>query len=153
MSLTKTLVLSFLMGTASIASAQGTPPAAGSAAAAPAAGAEKVEKKGKKAGLMDINAVSVDELKTLPGITDEIAQKIVAGRPYKGKDALLKQNIVDKDEYAKIRPLVVAHQPKKGDAAAAPAAAAGAAKAAAPAAPATPAAPAKPATPPAAATH
>ena len=38
--------------------------------------------------------------------------KIVAGRPYTGKDQLLKQNIVDKDEYAKIRPLIHAKQPK-----------------------------------------
>ena len=69
-------------------------------------------KKPRRSKLMDINAVSPDELKTLPGITDDIAGKIVAGRPYTGKDQLLKQKIVDKDEYARIRPLIVAHQPK-----------------------------------------
>ena len=71
-----------------------------------------VAHRNKNAGLLDLNTATVDELKTLPGITDEIAGKIVAGRPYKGKDALLKQNLVDKDTYAKIRPLVVAKQPK-----------------------------------------
>ncbi len=69
-------------------------------------------KKPKKAPAMDINAASADELKTLPGVTDDVAGKIIAGRPYSGKDQLLKQKIVDKDEYAKIRPLIVAHQPK-----------------------------------------
>jgi DNA uptake protein ComE-like DNA-binding protein len=88
-------------------------------AAAPPAG-EAAPAKGKKlkrSQLMDLNTASEDELKTLPGISDEIAKKIIAGRPYKGKDQLLKQNIVDKDEYAKIRPLVIAKQPKAAPAA------------------------------------
>jgi competence protein ComEA len=69
-------------------------------------------KKPKRSELMDLNTASADQLKTLPGMTDDIAKKIIAARPYTGKDQLLKQNIVDKDEYAKIRPLVVAKQPK-----------------------------------------
>ena len=69
-------------------------------------------KKPKRAELMDINTASDDQLKTLPGMTDDVVKKIVAGRPYTGKDQLLKQNIVDKDEYGKIRPLIVAKQPK-----------------------------------------
>jgi len=66
----------------------------------------------KKSKPMDINTASADQLKTLPGVTDDLAGKIIAGRPYTGKDQLLKQKIVDKDEYAKLRPLIVAHQPK-----------------------------------------
>ena len=66
----------------------------------------------KKAKLMDINTASEDQLKTLPNVTDDVVKKIVAERPYTGKDQLLKQNIVDKDEYGKIRPLIVAKQPK-----------------------------------------
>jgi len=69
-------------------------------------------KKPKRAELMDINTASPDQLKTLPGMTDDVAKKIIAARPYTGKDQLVKQNIVDKDEYAKIRPLIVAKQPK-----------------------------------------
>ena len=131
----------FLLSTAPLASAQepaakpapaaakpapATATPAPAPAAAPAAGASTAAPKAKKAGatgIMDINTASVDELKTLPGVTDEIAAKIVAGRPYKGKDALLKQNMVDKDTYAKLRPLIVAKQPKapKADKAAAPA--------------------------------
>jgi DNA uptake protein ComE-like DNA-binding protein len=66
----------------------------------------------KKSKPMDINTASAVQLKTLPGVTDDLAGKIIAGRPYTGKDQLLKQKIVDKDEYAKLRPLIVAHQPK-----------------------------------------
>jgi len=131
MRLTPIVLSLFLLSTASLASAQepAAKPAPGPApagaakpapAAAPAAGASTAAPKAKKAGIMDINTASVDELKTLPGVTDEIAAKIVAGRPYKGKDALLKQNMVDKDTYAKLRPLIVAKQPK-ADKAAAPA--------------------------------
>ena len=69
-------------------------------------------KKPKRSELMDINTASTDQLKSLPGISDDVAGKIIAGRPYTGKDQLLKQKIVDKDEYTKIRPLIVAKQPK-----------------------------------------
>jgi competence protein ComEA len=69
-------------------------------------------KKPKRSELMDINTASADQLKTLPGVTDDVAKKIISARPYTGKDQLLKQNLVDKDEYAKIRPLIVAKQPK-----------------------------------------
>jgi DNA uptake protein ComE-like DNA-binding protein len=67
----------------------------------------------KRPAPMDLNSATVDELKTLPGITDELAQKIIAGRPYSGKDQLLKQSIVDKAAYEKIRPLVIAKTAKK----------------------------------------
>ncbi|MDB4964483.1 MAG: hypothetical protein JWN44_172 [Myxococcales bacterium] len=72
----------------------------------------KTNGKSKRSELVDLNTASADQLKTLPGMTDDIVKKIVAGRPYTGKDQLLKQGLVDKDEYAKIRPLVVAKQPK-----------------------------------------
>ena len=69
-------------------------------------------KKPKRSELMDINTATADQLKTLPGMTDDIAKKVIAGRPYTGKDQLLKQKIVDADEYTKLRPLIIAKQPK-----------------------------------------
>jgi competence protein ComEA len=107
----RTIVLSLLLAAASPAFAQDKP------AATPAAKTDTQTettsaKKGKRAELLDINTATGDQLKALPGITDDQVKKIVAGRPYTGKDQLLKQNIVDKDEYAKIRPLIHAKQPK-----------------------------------------
>ena len=107
----KTLVLSLLLAASAPALAQDKP----AADAKPDAGTAQGQgqgKKGKRAALLDINTATDDELKALPGITDDQVKKIVAGRPYTGKDQLLKQNIVDKDEYAKIRPLIHAKQPK-----------------------------------------
>jgi competence protein ComEA len=102
----RTLVLSLLLAAASPAFAQDKP-------AAPDTKTDTATaKKGKRAELLDINTATDDQLKALPGITDDQVKKIVAGRPYTGKDQLLKQNIVDKDEYAKIRPLIHAKQPK-----------------------------------------
>src|SRR5437899_42489 len=104
----RTIVLSLLLvATPALAQDKAAPaPETKTEAAAPAG------KKLKRSELLDINTASADQLKALPGITDDVAKKIIAGRPYTGKDQLLKQNIVDKDGYAKIRPLVIAKQPK-----------------------------------------
>jgi DNA uptake protein ComE-like DNA-binding protein len=79
---------------------------AGSNAAVPAKAATKVK-------LVDINAATIAQLKTLPGIGDPEAAKIIAGRPYGSKAQLLSRNIVDAAVYGDISNLVVAKQPFK----------------------------------------
>ena len=74
-----------------------------SAKPAPAASAVKIK-------LVDVNSASKDELKTLPGVTDEVAAKIIAGRPYLSKAHLLTRKIVDAGGYENIRTLVIAKQ-------------------------------------------
>lgn len=68
--------------------------------------------KAAKMPATDINSASKEDLMKLPGITDELAEKIIAGRPYKSKTELSKKSILTKAEYAKVRGHVIAKQEK-----------------------------------------
>ena len=62
--------------------------------------------------MVDINSASASELDAVKGIGPATARKIIAGRPYKGKDDLLSRKIVNKGQYAMIRDCVIARQGK-----------------------------------------
>jgi hypothetical protein len=61
---------------------------------------------------IDINSASKDQLKTLPGITDEYADKIIAGRPYLTRTRLASQNVLPFGVYQSISGLITAVPPK-----------------------------------------
>jgi competence protein ComEA len=86
----------------------GLPGHAGTSASAAPAGAVFAETK-----LIDINSATDSELQSLSGIGPKTAAKIISGRPYKAKDELLDRKIVNKGQYAKIKDLIIAKQPKK----------------------------------------
>ena len=92
--------------------------AASKAVASPMGAPSKNQVKTKsqaaaKIKLIDINSAKKDELKTLPGITDADAAKIVAGRPYGSKAWLVSDNILTEEKYLAINKLVIAKQPYK----------------------------------------
>ena len=96
------LTLGLLAATPSIA--QTTQPA-GTGKMAPGAKMAPAEKMAPapKAELIDINSATAAELDALPGIGKAYSEKIIAGRPYKGKDELVQKKIVPETVFAQIK--------------------------------------------------
>jgi competence protein ComEA len=90
-----------------IASPAWQTPSAGKAPAQAKAGASNSATKSK---LIDINSASAEELEELPGIGTAFSNKIVAGRPYKGKNDLVDKKIVPPSTYEKIKDKIIAKQ-------------------------------------------
>lgn len=63
-----------------------------------------------KAKLVDINSASVAELKTLPGIGDAEAARIVAARPYRSKAFLVEAKVLSEAQFDAVNARIVAVQ-------------------------------------------
>ena len=113
---TLTLLLSAGLCTAADAKAAAPQPAASKAQTAPKSVKSGTAAKPKAAApikLVDINGAKKEELKTLRGISDAEADKIIAGRPYGSKAHLLTHNIVSAEVYQDLKNHVIARQPAK----------------------------------------
>lgn len=93
------------------------------AAAAPGASASAAKARGQKAwvpadtkALVDINSARKAQLAKLPGMNDELAAKVIAGRPYGSKMHLVTRDVLPPEVFDAVRAHVVARQPYKDQA-------------------------------------
>ena len=101
----------FCASTASAAEAAAKPAAAASAPLATSIKPTHIPvPKGK---LVDINTANKAALMKLPGISDALADKIIAGRPYGSKTWLLSYSVIDGAIYDSIKARIEAKQPFK----------------------------------------
>jgi len=84
--------------------------AAPAAATAPAAPAAPAAPRAPTADKLDINTASVEQLEALKGVGPVRAKAIVKGRPYKGKDDLVRRKIVPQSVYDGISEQIIAKQ-------------------------------------------
>lgn len=57
--------------------------------------------------MIDINSGTLDQLKTLVGVGDTYAKKIVEGRPYKQTDELVTKKVIPQITYDKIKDRII----------------------------------------------
>lgn len=103
----------FMLATAFLAAASFTLNAQAKAKASPVAPREPAAAQPKPAAkgkLVDINSATKDELKTLSGIQDPQADRIIAGRPYLSKARLVTRKILNTEQYNSIKKRIIAKQ-------------------------------------------
>jgi len=111
------LFFNALLGVSSSWSADKSMPSVpGAAGTAVQNATEKVEAlKGgdkEKKNLIDINSASADELKSIKGIGERRAKKIIENRPYKSKEDLVQKKVLSQANYDKIKNQIIAKQGK-----------------------------------------
>jgi len=101
---------SALAGAATTQDAKPTPVAVGTAAPDKT---PSVKPPAAKQQQVNLNAASREELRRLPGGSDEEAARIIAGRPYNSKADLISKKVINEGRYFEIKSLVVAGEPAK----------------------------------------
>ncbi len=97
------LAIALLLSTTLLA-----PPLLSQSAVKPAAASTN-----SSSALLDINTATAAQLKSISGIGDAYAARIIAGRPYAAKNQLVSRGVLPANTYNKIKTQIVATQPKK----------------------------------------
>jgi len=100
------IVLAVMAAASGVAVATASAPAA----AAPASASGKKATPAAPVKLVDINSASRAQLKTLQGIGDAEASKIIAGRPYLSKAELVNKDVLQVGPYLSIKHQIIAVQ-------------------------------------------
>lgn len=111
------IIQTVLMAAALLLSSSVCVAAESKAAPEKATGASKAADKAAKAtkpvtpdNPVDINSASKAQLKKIPGVSNAVADKIIAGRPYLSKAHLVTRKIISGAHYAQIKDLIIARQ-------------------------------------------
>jgi DNA uptake protein ComE-like DNA-binding protein len=62
--------------------------------------------------LVDINTATAAQLKSLPGMGDAYAVRVIQGRPYTAKNQLVTRGILPQTAYDRISKAIIAKHPK-----------------------------------------
>ena len=100
-----------LLGSPLANAAEEAKPAAKPATAQPPKAPSKPTAPAKKPKPVDINSASAEQLKTVPGVDDALAEKIIKNRPYPTRTYLVTREVYAQDEYYKIKDYFIAVQP------------------------------------------
>jgi DNA uptake protein ComE-like DNA-binding protein len=122
---TRTMLAAFALIGAAVLAYEPSPRAAGKSDASNAPAAQMSNDPSKQENppsraVLDINRASKDELKSLPGIGETFAQRIIDGRPYERKTDLKRRNILPPSTYEAVKQRITARHEKAKDAAAEP---------------------------------
>lgn len=98
------------------ASAPVTGPAAKPAATPAQAEAAARARASAQARLVDINSARKADLLKLPAMTPEIADKLIAGRPYGSKMHLVTRQVMPPEVFDAMRSQIIARQPYRSEA-------------------------------------